>query len=107
MRRVERKTTGARSVSGQHEETTMSSEEQQLPKEDFKFSVVKKGDDQYWFFVLRSWGAMLKVSAKCKECGQMPGCYWGEFNAQGKERRRKLYACSEHLNEVFRRVLEL
>jgi hypothetical protein len=50
---------------------------------------------------------MLKVSAKCKECGQMPGCYWGEFNAQGKERKRKLYACSEHLNEVFRRVLEL
>jgi hypothetical protein len=90
MRRVERKTAGARSVSDLQEETTMSSEEQELPKEDFKFSFVKKGDDQYYFFVLRSWGAMLKVSAKCKECGQMRGCYWGEFNAQGKERKRRL-----------------
>jgi hypothetical protein len=47
MRRVERKTTGARSISGKHEETTVSSEEQQLPKEDFQFSFVKTGDDQY------------------------------------------------------------
>jgi len=107
MRRVERKPTGARGVSDQHEETTMSSEEQQLPKEDFKFSFVKTGDDQYWFFALRSWGAMLKVSAKCRECGQMPYYYWGEFSVRGEERKRKLYACGDHLNEVFRRVLEL
>ena len=85
----------------------MSSEEQQLPKEDFKFSFVKTGDDEYWFFALRSWGAMLKVSAKCKECGQMPYYYWGEFSVRGEERKRKLYACGDHLNEVFRRVLEL
>jgi len=85
----------------------MSSEEQQLPKEDFKFSFVKTGDDQYWFFALRSWGAMLKVSAKCKECGQMPYYYWGEFSAHGVEGKRRLYSCSDHLDEVFRRVLEL
>jgi hypothetical protein len=49
---------------------------------------------------------MLKVSAKCKECGQMP-YYWGEFSAQGEERKRRLYSCRDHLNEVFRGVLEL
>jgi hypothetical protein len=107
MRRIERKTTGARSVSDQHEETAMSNGEQQLPKEDFKFSFVKKSDDEYWFFAWRSWGAMLKVSAKCKECGKLPSCYWGEVSAQGQERKRRMYACSEHFNEVFRMVLEL
>jgi len=107
MRRVERKTTGARSVSDQHEETTMSNEEQQLRKEDFKYTVVRKNDNEYWFFAWRSWGAMLKVSAKCKECGKMPGSYWGEVNAQGQEGKRRLYSCSEHFNEVFRMVLEL
>jgi len=107
MRRVERKTTGARSVSDQHEETKMSKDEQQIPKEDFKFSIVKKSDDEYWFFAWRSWGAMLKVSAKCEECGSMPYYYWGDVNSQGKEGKRQLYACGEHLNEVFRMVLEL
>ncbi len=85
----------------------MSNGEQQIPKEDFKFSFVKKSDDEYWFFAWRSWGAMLKVSAKCKECGKLPSCYWGEVNAQGQERKRRMYACSEHFNEVFRMVLEL
>ena len=85
----------------------MSNDEQQLPKEDFKFSFVKKSDDEYWFFAWRSWGAMLKVSAKCKECGKLPSCYWGEVSAQGQERKRGMYACSEHFNEVFRMVLEL
>lgn len=85
----------------------MSNDEQQLPKEDFKFSFVKKSDDEYWFFACRSWGAMLKVSAKCKECGKLPSSYWGEVSAQGQERKRRMYACSEHFNEVFRMVLEL
>ncbi len=85
----------------------MSNDEQQLPKEDFKFSFVKKSDDEYWFFAWRSWGAMLKVSAKCKECGKLPSSDWGEVSAQGQERKRRMYACSEHFNEVFRMVLEL
>jgi len=50
---------------------------------------------------------MLKVSAKCKECGSMPYYYWGDVNSHGKEGKRRLYACGEHLNEVFRMVLEL
>jgi hypothetical protein len=109
MRRIERKTTGARSVFDPQEKTTMSSEEQQLPKEDFKFSFVKKSDDEYWFFERRPWGSMTRVAARCKECGGMPGFFWAAFNAQGQERKRKrrFYACGDHLNEVLNKLLAL
>lgn len=85
----------------------MSREDSQLSKEDLKFSFIRKSDDEYWVFAWRSWGAMLKMSAECEECGELPSCYWGEINAQGKDGNRRMYACGLHLNEVFKMVLEM
>lgn len=88
-------------------EMTTSQDEPKPAKEDFKFSFVRKSDDEYWVFAWRSWGAMLKTSAECVVCGKLPGFYWGEVNAEGKEGNRRMYACGQHFNEVFRMVLEL
>lgn len=86
---------------------TMSQDEPKSAKEDFKLSFVRKCDDEYWVFAWRSWGAMLKTTAECEECGDLPSFYWGEVNAEGKEGKRRMYACGVHLNEVFRMVLEM
>jgi|GEM_PF-1952403 len=85
----------------------MSKEESQIWKEDHKFSLVRKSNDEYWIFMWRSWGAMLKTSAECEECGKTPNFYWGQIDAQGKESQRRLYCCLEHFDEVLKMVLEL
>ena len=85
----------------------MSKEESQIPKENHKFSFVRKSNHEYWIFMWRSWGAMLKTSAECEECGKTPNFYWGQIDAQGKESQRRLYCCPEHFDEVFRMVLQL
>ena len=85
----------------------MPKEESQIPKEDHKFSFLRKSEDVYWIFMWRSWGAMLKTSAECEECGKMPSFYWGQMDAQGREGERRLYSCPEHGDEVLKMVLEL
>jgi len=85
----------------------MTKEESQIPKEDHNFSFVRKGDDEYWIFMWRSWGAMLKASAECEECGKMPSFYWGHIDAHGKEGKLRLYCCLEHCEEVLKMALEL